>query len=108
MDTKDLRELSNRISEAAGVLTEAAFKHGRDLDALGRDLASLRSAADTLVNSAKAMEARAARSDKNVPFCLGCRQRTDDPGEPGGIGCALAMDVKEAVTRRQCKRYDPA
>lgn len=102
-DPTVFRQTANALGKVAAMLTEQTFDGAGDLTQLGKDLATLKQAAEICRRSARQQEARAAQQDDKTPLCLGCKHRTDSLG---GLGCALAMDTKEAVTRRSCKRYD--
>jgi hypothetical protein len=104
LDAKGLRQVSNQIGQVAGELTQQSFDAGRDMDRLQLELATLRGAADICRNLARRQEAQAAQLDETAPLCLGCAHRTD---APGGLGCSLGIDTKEAVAKRKCGRYSP-
>lgn len=105
IDPTALRETANNLGRAAGELTQQAFEAGGDLQQLQKDVATLRAATDICRRTARRMEARRAQQDEAAPLCLGCRHRKDRPGE--GIECDLAMDTREAATKRKCQKYDP-
>lgn len=100
-----LRETANGLVRAAGALTEQCFESAGDLANHQKELATLNAAVTICRRMARRIEAKRAQADDSAPFCLGCHQRKDKTG--AGLDCALALDTKEACTKRRCGKYDP-
>ncbi len=105
MDEKALRQQANELGLVAAVLTQQAFDGDRDMEALMRNLDTLRATQDICRNAAKVMEAEKAKRDPKARLCLGCKNRQDQKGSAGGLTCALGYDTRDAEVRGNCEGY---